>query len=117
MSDPLRPEPRDHKIPVDKAARMLQRHRKGARKARNAKAEDGAHGGVFSKAAILELLQQPGAEYMRFYYAKDDDGKRAVVLVASDANLQDMTAADALVLDMHWPCPPFCSPGDGALNV
>ena len=117
MSDPQRPEYRDHKITVDDAQKMTKRHRSGTRKARGAKTKDGEHGGVFSKEAILKLLEQPGAEYMRFYYAKHDDGNPAVVLVASDANMQDMTSSESLVLDMHWPCPPYCSPGDGALNV
>jgi hypothetical protein len=111
---PGRPEARDHRVTRDHAVKMHQRHI-GARRARGAKA-NGSVGGLFSRDAVMTLLQQPGAEYMRFYYGMHEDGTPGIVLAASDANLALVGGDDALLLDQHYLCPPFCPPADGGLT-
>ncbi len=61
--------------------------------------EQGALGGLFSKKAILSLLSRTDAEFLRYYHARDNDGKRTLVLVAADANGNDLLDAGAQTLD------------------
>ena len=96
---PLPPQ-RDHRITVADAAQLTRRHRDAA-------GPKGERGGMFPRAAVEELLLQPGCAALRFYYGRRDDGASALVLVAVDQGGNDM--ADGDVLDFHYPCPPFCS--------
>lgn len=115
MTSPLQPG-KDHRITPDQAAEMTKRHRNQATVSGLRLPDEGSLGGVFTKAAVLALLAQQNAEYLRYYYARDGEGKRAIVLVATDTAGTDIADAGASVLDMHWPCPPFCSPGGGTLG-
>jgi len=60
----------------------------------------------FGKDKLQELLDQQGAVGIRMYYGIDNDGKKQLVLVAADADQNDMTE---LVLDLSHPCPNWCS--------
>ncbi len=115
MTSPLQPG-MDHRITPDEAAEMTTRHRNQATVSGLRLPDEGSLGGVFTKAAVVALLSQPNAEYLRYYHARDSQGKRAIVLVACDASGKDITASGATVLDRHWPCPPFCSPGGSSVG-
>lgn len=115
MTTPLQPG-RDHRISTTEAAEMTGRHRNQATISGARKAEDGALGGMFSAKAVLDLLSQSGAEYLRYYHARDKEGKRTLVLVAADANGNDLLDAGSQVLDQHWPCPPYCPELTSALR-
>jgi len=104
---PLRPD-REHGIDPAKAAEMTRRHRGEATAAAARTPEDGAIGGLFSKRAVLALLSRPDAEFLRYYFARDDEGRRALVLVAADLNGNDLLDGGTSTLDRHWPCPPYC---------
>jgi hypothetical protein len=75
---------------------------------------------------------------MRFYHGLDETGKYRLVLVGVDAEGNDIGTSSraqkhqaaakptkgkammkamsaesgAVILDSHWPCPPFCNGGD-----
>jgi hypothetical protein len=95
---PLPPQ-RDHKITVADAALLTRRHRDAA-------GPRGERGGMFARAAVEELLLQPGCAGLRFYYGRREDGTSALVLIGVDEGGNDMTDGD--VLDSHYPCPPYC---------
>lgn len=78
--------------------------------------EQGALGGLFSKKAILSLLSRTDAQFLRYYHARDNNGKRTLVLVAADANGNDLLDGGAQTLDQHWPCPPYCPTEASALR-
>lgn len=108
------PEQREHRITRAQAAELHTRH-VGARRARGAPAP-GSVGGLFSRDAVLELLQQEGAQYLRFYFAKHEDGTPGLVLAASDESLGIVGGDSALLLNNNWQCPPWCPPGSGGLT-
>lgn len=132
---------RDHSISAAEAAELTRRHRlleSGASGASTATTtgtatgpmvtagsggvdpartpEQGALGGLFSKKAILSLLSRTDAQFLRYYHARDNDGKRTLVLVAADANGNDLLDGGAQTLDQHWPCPPYCPTEASALR-
>lgn len=110
------PKTRKHKVSLKTAAKLTERHRQAVTKrARGKKATvpAGELGGLFLKGAVAGLLQHPGAEYMRFYYGTTTKGERALVLVASDAEGNDLATTE---LDSHFPCPPYCPPTDSLLR-
>ncbi|MEP7383689.1 MAG: hypothetical protein ABI910_18530 [Gemmatimonadota bacterium] len=133
---PLTPG-RDHTITAADAAEMTRRHRTldssstgtetgtaagmlatagtGAVDAMRTP-EQGALGGLFSKKAILSLLSRNDAQFLRYYHARDNDGKRTIVLVAADANGNDLLDGGTQTLDHHWPCPPYCPTEASALR-
>jgi hypothetical protein len=63
-------------------------------------------GGFFPRDVIDQLLAQQGCAGVRFYFGTKSDGSLALVLVGVDANEVDMT--DGVILEDHYPCPPFC---------
>ncbi len=110
-------QPRNHEIDLKTAAEMTERHRKGVTVQGARAAEEGSLGGMFPKEAIQKLLEHPNARYLRFYYGRNAQGGRELVLVAADATGSDLTAdAGAGVLDGHFPCPPFCPTGFSTLR-
>ncbi len=54
---------------------------------------------------LKQILDQPGCMGLRTYYALDANGKKKLVLVAADANENDITA---VVLDKGVDCPISC---------
>ena len=93
--------PRDHRISLDAAAALTKGYR--AAKISDEKA------GAFHKDQVVELLSQPGCVALRVYYGRQTDGKPALVLAGVDKADNDLTGG--VILEMHYPCPPFC--GDG----
>ena len=94
--------PRDHRIPLADAAALTRRYReqspKGAMKA-----------GAFHADQVRELLAQEGCVALRIYFGKQADGANGLVLVGLDANDNEMTGG--ILLDIIYPCPPFCTDG------
>lgn len=99
------PEPKNHVIDRASAAAMARRHRQQL--PANAARPDaaGEYGGMFMKDQVLTLLQQQGAKFLRFYYGRNDQGGRELILVAADEDGNDITS---MTLDGHYPCPPVC---------
>ena len=95
-------ESRDHRIPLEVAAAQTRRFRESA-------GPSAVKGGAFRREAFEEILKQPGCTGIRFYYGVDDKGAPSLVLVGVDSDDNDMV--NGAVMDIIYPCPPFC--GDG----
>ena len=110
------PKDRNHEIDIKSAAVITQRHRErvAGQGARGTK--DGELGGMFTKEAVIKLLSDPNSRYLRFYYGRNDEGGRELILVAADGDGNDMIADDAFALDTHWPCPPVCPTSPSTLR-
>lgn len=83
-------------------------------------------GGVFWGEGIEAMLAQPGCVGLRYYHGIDENGDYQIVLVGVDGNGNDIltkgslrkrsvaTASaagdEAVILDRHWQCPPWCPP-------
>ena len=92
---------RDHRISRDEAAGLIKAHR--------AQATPGAHQATaFNRSAFEHLLAQPGAAGIRIYHARHADGSPTMVMVAVDANGQDLATADATCMQYGTDCPPYC---------
>ncbi len=63
-------------------------------------------GHFFGKDVLNELLDQEGCMGIRMYYGIDDKGKKALVIVGTDADENDLTTK---VGDVSLPCPSRCS--------
>lgn len=88
--------PNDHDIPLKDAIDLVTRYRIGARE----------KAGAFHADAVRRLLDQPGCTGIRIYPGRHSDGTGAFVLVGLDDMDRDMTKG--LLLDIHYPCPPYC---------
>lgn len=106
------PQPKNHIIDRASAAAMARRHRQQL-PPQAARAAEGEYGGMFMKDQVLTLLQQEGAKYLRFYYGQNEQGGRELILVAADAEMKDI---QAMTLDGHFPCPPWCPEGGDLLG-
>lgn len=93
---------RDHRIPREEAASLIQ--------AFQAKAEAGAHrASAFNRSAFEQLLAQPGAAGIRVYHAQHKDGSPTMVMVAVDAKGEDLAGAKNVFTQYGTDCPPFCA--------
>lgn len=81
--------------------------------------EHAVKGHCFSRQTLEQLLNQPGAAGIRFYYGRDEQNAPKLVAVATDADDQDilggvasfraMDEAAGSNVDTGTPCPPCCS--------
>jgi hypothetical protein len=109
--------PVNQRITVAQAADYTKRYQRSAPASEKA--------GFFFAPQLKELLAQDGVYGMRIYHGLDQKGRYRMVLVGVDKNGNDIAKAprssrsgakktrsftDAMVLDTHWPCPPFCPP-------
>jgi hypothetical protein len=92
------PEKRDHRISLPDAVALAKQHRT------DHPGEPKAH--FFHREAFDALLAQPGALGIRIYRGKGKGGERHLVMVAVDAEGEDITST---VMEQDWPCPPICS--------
>lgn len=119
------PPKQPQRITLADAVDLTQRYRKAA--------PASEHGGFFWADGIQELLAQPGCVGVRYYHGLDADSHYQIVLVGVDANGNDITkgtgargsrrsakvaaavvaagAGEAVLLDKHWQCPPYCDTG------
>jgi hypothetical protein len=61
----------------------------------------------FGKNIILQILDQEGCKGIRIYFAKDDDGKKQLVIVGADAEENDLY--EGIIAERSIWCPPVCS--------
>jgi hypothetical protein len=99
------PQPRNHIIDLATAVAMTERHRRQVAPPGGPGAAEGDLGGMFTREAILTLLEQQGARFLRFYYGRNERGGRELILVAADEQGNDLTD---ITMDGHLPCPPIC---------
>ena len=97
---------RNHRISLDAGAALTRRYREGA-------GPNPMKAGAFHADQVRELLDQPGCVALRIYYGRQDKGDPALVLVGMDANDKELTGG--VLLEICFPCPPFCTDGS-ALN-
>lgn len=75
---------------------------------------------TFDAASVLSLLAQPGSQSFRIYLGRKADNSICSVLVAVDANGQDIlpplqanqltAGAEGIILEDAFHCPPACPP-------
>ena len=132
------PPPYDHRVSLKYASKLTRNYRESIPAADKT--------GFFSKQAVVDLLKQPGVIGMRYYHGLDDKGCYHLVLVGTDregrdiveskggrptkivnstdakalvekaATAKSVTGGTAVILDTHYPCPPWCPPA-GPLNT
>ena len=119
----------NHKISLNDAKKFTAGYR--AEKAEfmtpdKIKEKEAKKGGFFGKDDLIELLNQKGCIGMRYYYGRNDDGSKNLVLVGVDekgndilpsSEKADFAAKNAeeggIILERGLPCPPFCSNNGG----
>lgn len=118
------PPKESQRIALEQAVELTQRYRKAA--------PASEHAGFFWADGIQAILAQPGCVGIRYYHGLGADGTYRPVIVGVDANGNDITkpakarkgsrtaaaaaatADSAVLLDHHYPCPPYC-PTDSPL--
>ena len=65
-------------------------------------------GGAIRTEAVLKILSQEGAAGLRYYYGRNEEGKRVLVLLGIDGNGEDMW--DGHLAERTFLCPPMCCP-------
>lgn len=60
----------------------------------------------FGKDILSKLINVKGAKGIRMYYGIDSEGNKQLVLVAADADQNDILE---LIVDVSSPCPNWCS--------
>lgn len=98
-------------LTLDQAGEWTRRFRE--------QSEHTVKGHCFTKQTLDQLLSQPGAAGIRFYYGRDEQNAPKLVAVATDADDQDilgsvasfraMDEAAGSNVDTGTPCPPCCS--------
>lgn len=116
------PPKESQRITLAEAVDLTQRYRKAA--------PASEHSGFWWAEGIQQVLAQPGCIGVRIYHGLGADGTYQPVIVGVDEKFNDITAVakprraagvatasagDAVLLDQHYPCPPFC-PTDSPLN-
>jgi hypothetical protein len=93
----------DHSISIDDASELTRNYRMSAGKG-------AIKGGFFGRAAIEQVLSQEGVVGIRYYYAKENNGRPVMIMVGVDEFGKDLV--DGFLAERSVPCPPFC----GGLN-
>ena len=114
------PPKESQRIALKEAIDLTQRFRKAA--------PASEHGGFYWAEGLLAVLKQPGCVGIRYYHGLSAEGQYRIVLVGVDARGNDITAPTtapqsaraatasagtgaAILLDHHFPCPPYCPVG------
>lgn len=109
-------KPLDQRISLSRAIDLTKRHQRSSPASEKA--------GFFFLASLKDLLAQPGVYGLRVYHGLDEKGRYRMVLVGVDQDGNDIVrtrkvlksgavaraTGDAILLDGHLPCPPFCAP-------
>ena len=119
----------NHKISLNDAKKFTAGYR--AEKAEfmtpdKIKEKEAKKGGFFGKDDLIELLNQKGCIGMRYYYGRNDDGSKNLVLVGVDEKGNDILPSsekadfvvekandDGIILEQARPCPPWCPKSNG----
>ncbi|MEO7963177.1 MAG: hypothetical protein ABIT38_04620 [Gemmatimonadaceae bacterium] len=119
------PPKQPQQISLERAVDLTQRYRKSA--------PASEHGGFFFGDGVRAILEQPNVAGIRYYHGLDAEGRYQLVLVGVDGEGRDIVRPDrrprasatkgakvaraaalssgqAVILDMHFPCPPWCDP-------
>ncbi len=89
----------DHTIAIEEASDLTRNYRMSAGKG-------AIKGGFFGRAAIEQVLSQEGAVGIRYYYAKENNGRPVLIMVGVDEYGKDLV--DGFIAERSVPCPPFC---------
>ena len=119
------PPKTDQRVSLATAADYTKRYQRSAPASEKA--------GFFFADGLRQLLDQSGVAGMRIYHGLDESGRYRMVLVGVDAEGNDIVkgaarprpksaayamlasgSGEAVLLDTHFPCPPFC-PRDSPL--
>lgn len=100
------PPSRSQQISLAEAAADTRRFRDRA-------GPDAEKGGFFFREVLDKLLAQPGCVGIRYYHGLDAQDQPSLIIVGVDAKGDDITGG--VLMDFHYPCPPFCGDGN-ALN-
>ena len=75
---------------------------------------------TFTKTSVISMLDQPGSQSFRIYLGRKADNSICSVLVAADANGQDILPSlqasqitdedEGIILEDAFHCPPACPP-------
>lgn len=87
-----------HRISLQEAVEMVARAR------RDPSLE--VKGWRFGGAILREILDHPGVTGVRAYVARDAKEQPTLVLVGTDPEGKDVSAAT--LAEFAWPCPPYC---------
>jgi hypothetical protein len=91
----------NHQIDLVKALKLIKNHETNSN-------EQKMKGGYIGRDAIEKVLAQQGCTGIRYYYAQNDDGTPTIVIFGVDVKGTDIQTG--VLLDVVWPCPPFCGP-------
>lgn len=103
-----------HSISLEKAVELTTRFRE-------TRPNDVAICETLEKDSVRKMLSAPGAEKLRIYHGRRENGEITAVLVAADSNGNDILPAgndrkdiwedeNALILDDTIRCPELCPP-------
>jgi len=103
-----------HSISLEEAIELTTRFRE-------TKPEDVAISETLDKESVTMMLTVEGAEKLRIYHGRRENGEITSVLVAADANGNDILPSandsnevweddEALILDDTFRCPELCPP-------
>ncbi len=98
---PFPPE-RNHKVSLEAAAALTRGYREFAPKGSQLAS-------MFPRDVFDRLLAQPGCAGIRIYSGRNERRVHELVLVAVDADANDMTQGE--LFDFGLPCPPYCGGG------
>jgi hypothetical protein len=72
----------------------------------------------FGNEIIKQILAEEGAVGIRMYYALDDNGRKQILLVGTNAKGEDLLPSSSsnaktegdtnIIADMSYPCPGYC---------
>jgi hypothetical protein len=89
----------DHTIAIEDASELTRNYRMSAGKG-------AIKGGFFGRAAVEQVLAQEGVVGIRYYYAKENNGRPVLIMVGVDEFGKDLV--DGFIAERSVPCPPFC---------
>jgi len=97
----------DHTIALDEACALTRNYRMKAGKG-------AVKGGFFGRAAIEQILAQENVAGIRYYYAREHNGRPVLILVGVDEFGKDLH--EGFIAERSMPCPPYCG-GFSPLNA
>ncbi len=64
-------------------------------------------GGFFGAMAVRKILDQGNCEGLRYYFGREENGRRVIILLGINAHGHDML--EGVYAEYSYPCPPFCA--------